>query len=119
MDKDGNEVMEYHRRLKGIPAPVITHAAEQYDCSIWELYEKMATAIGKENAVQFDLTCGQKRLSLSFYGGRVSYSSAICFVISLTHPLGPMFTVFSTITQFWSYTMGKCRGWSNGLGYLY
>ena len=85
MDKDGNEVMEYHRRLKGIPAPVITHAAEQYDCSIWELYENMAIAIGKENAVQFDLTCGQKRLSLSFYGGRVQCLQSFQRSLSFGH----------------------------------
>lgn len=63
IDEDGNEHVEYHIRMKGIPNSCINYTTEKMGLqNPYELYRKLL----KGNSVNFDLTQGQAKAIFKF-----------------------------------------------------
>ena len=57
-DKDGNEVLGYHIRMKGVPAESIIYKAnEEFDGDVIKLYNKL---YDDSEGLEFDLLCGSR-----------------------------------------------------------
>ena len=63
-DTNGNEVVDYHIRMKGVPNKSILHKAEMERRNIMEIYESMLK--GKEEV--FDLNCGGYKINFKHNG---------------------------------------------------
>ena len=62
-DADGNEVIDYHIRLKGIPNAVIHYTAEKMGFqNVFELYQHLA----QHKEIAFDLTCDGEKANFKF-----------------------------------------------------
>lgn len=61
-EKTGAVHKSYHIRLKGVPNESIMFACARYNCSPFDLYERMY----KGEKVNFDLTCGGGKVNFKF-----------------------------------------------------
>ena len=59
IDNDGNKIMDYHIRMKGIPSRSIKYTAELRNQTELELYDDLFNG----DTVKFDLLCGMDEIS--------------------------------------------------------
>jgi hypothetical protein len=62
IDENGNEKVEYHYRMKGIPQNVISYYCKQNNITILQLYKKLYAG----DSVEFDLTNNGSKYTIKY-----------------------------------------------------
>ena len=63
-DEEGNHVIDYHIRMKGVSNKAIQHKAKEEVRTFLDIYKSLY----KHNKEMFDLNCGGKKINFKFNG---------------------------------------------------